>query len=295
MFNRDFQPVYKKLVTVRPGIRRMTAGNPSPFTFKGTNTWVVGEGRVAIVDPGPALAEHVDSLVWALRYETVSHIVVTHTHRDHSPGAALLQQRLDVPVVGCVSPAFPDGSVLHEDDGGVDDTFSADIRLQDKQVLEDQHWSLEAVHTPGHLGDHLCFAVGGTDWLLSGDHVMGWSTSIISPPGGHMGSYMKSLHRMLERHDQLYLPGHGPEITEPSRFVEFLIKHRIEREQAIIRCIDRGSKTLEAILPGVYADIPVALFPAAARSLAATLEYLVEEQRIEQQIHQDSKAITYSL
>lgn len=210
---RDFRCAYGVLEPVSPLIRRIVARNPGPFTFVGTGTYVVGHGRVAVIDPGPALAEHVESLLEALDGETVTHILVTHTHLDHSPAASVLRQRTGAPTLG-FGPHGGDrdgGSV----EAGADRDFVPEIILRDGDAVDGADWRLEAVHTPGHTSNHLCFALPQEAALFTGDHVMGWSTSVIAPPDGNMAAYMLALERLLTRPDAIYWPTHGGPIREP--------------------------------------------------------------------------------
>ena len=279
--SRDFSVPYGVLENIAPGIRRITARNPGPFTFRGTGTYVIGEGRVAVIDPGPDLPEHTDAILAALKGETVTHILITHTHLDHSPGARALKAATGAPTFGY----GPHGSGKAEQgitvEAGGDMDFVPDEIVHDGTVIEGGDWSMSCVHTPGHTSNHLCFAWESRKILFPGDHVMGWSTSIISPPDGDMGDYMRSLDKMLGRDDAIYYPAHGPEIREPHRHVQSFIAHRHAREEKIITCLAAGIDHIGAMVPEVYADIAPALHGAAARSLFATVIHLVEENRVE--------------
>jgi glyoxylase-like metal-dependent hydrolase (beta-lactamase superfamily II) len=279
-FRRDLQVEYGVVDRLTPLIRRVVAKNPSPFTFKGTGTYIVGRGQVAIIDPGPDLALHVDALLEAIRGETVSHILVTHTHLDHSPAATAVKQ-----ATGAKTYGFgPHGSGRAEDRSGVggvteeggDHAFLPDVALREGDALEGPGWRLTALHTPGHTSNHLCFALEEEHALFSGDHVMGWSTSVIAPPDGDMGAYMRSLAKLLARNDAVYWPTHGPSIPEPQSFVRAFIAHRHERAEAILQRLAQGDDTIPAIVDHVYLGLDPRLKGAAARSVLAHLVELVE-------------------
>lgn len=279
-FRRDMSFEYGRLEEVAPGLRRIMARNPSSFTFHGTGTYVVGHGKVAVIDPGPDDAEHIGALLAGLGGETVSHILVTHTHTDHSPGAAPLKAATGAPTL-----AFgPHGAGRREAHGqqavqGGDLDFSPDIRLGHGETIAGDGWTLEAVHTPGHTSNHLCFAWRETGALFSGDHVMGWSTSVIMPPDGDMGDYMASLALLLERGDTVYWPTHGPAITEPRAHVRAFIAHRGEREAQIIAELAKAPARIMDMVPSIYAGTDPGLFPAAARSTFAHLLHLHDQGR----------------
>ena len=244
-FVRDLAFDYGVAEQVSPLIRRIIAHNPSPFTFYGTGTYIVGRGSVAVIDPGPALSEHVDAILAALPGETVSHLLITHTHRDHSPAAAALQAATGAPTYG-FGPHGARRDAGGEVEEGADRDFVPDVALGDGARLEGAGWTLEAVHTPGHTSNHLCYALTEEGALFSGDHVMGWSTSVIAPPDGDMAAYMSSLRRCLARSDRIYWPTHGPPITEPARHVAAFLAHREEREQQIIACLEAGIERIPA-------------------------------------------------
>ena len=238
-YRRDFAFEYGRLEPVAPGVRRIVARNPGPFTFKGTGTYVVGEGEVAVIDPGPDLPEHVAALLASLEGERVTHILVTHTHRDHSPAAQAGEggdRRPDLRVrAACRRQAR-----RSRGRGGRRLGFRPRHRRADGDEIAGGKWRFEAVHTPGHTSNHLCFALPDAGILFSGDHVMGWSTSVIAPPDGDMAAYMASLDKLLARRDAVYWPTHGPAITEPQRHVRAFIAHRREREAGILDCLKAG-------------------------------------------------------
>jgi glyoxylase-like metal-dependent hydrolase (beta-lactamase superfamily II) len=257
-----------QLVTLDPLIRRILAPNPSPFTFTGTQTHIVGRGAVAVIDPGPDCPEHIESLLSVLAGEQVAAIVCTHTHRDHSPAARALKAAIGAPIVGC-APLAPVG------EGEADESFDANYRpdrvLGDGERLEGEGWALEAVATPGHTSNHLCFALAGTGTLFSGDHVMGWSTSIVSPPDGDMGAYVASLEKLLGRSDTRYLPAHGDPIEAPHKLVRGMILHRRQREAQILAQLGEGERNVAEMVAAMYRGVDPRLHSAAARSVLAHL------------------------
>ena len=261
---------------VAPGIRRILCGNPGPFTFRGTNTWLIGGGSsVALIDPGPADEAHLAAILRATSGERITHIIVSHTHRDHSPGAAALQAATGAPTHGFGPHVTP------PDQGGEggDHAFRPDEALADGVAVQGADWRLSAIHTPGHCANHLCFALEGTGVLFSADHVMSWSTSVVSPPDGDMAAYMASLARLAARDDRLFLPGHGPPLPEPAPFVAALAAHRREREAMVADALHRaGRATARDLVAPVYGPaLDEMLVPAAARSLLAHLIKLERE------------------
>jgi glyoxylase-like metal-dependent hydrolase (beta-lactamase superfamily II) len=277
-FRRNFAFEYGKAERLSPLIRRVVARNASPFTFKGTGTYIIGNGRVAVIDPGPLLQDHVDALLKALDGETVTHIIITHTHNDHSPAAAPLKV-----ATGAKTYGFgPHGSGRPEENiGGVseeggDRSFAPDVTLREGNTIEGPGWRLSAVETPGHTSNHLCFALPEEETLFTGDHVMGWSTSVITPPDGDMAAYMRSLNKLLFRDDARYWPTHGPAIDDPKPFVQAFIAHRHERSAAILKALIAGDATIPAIVARVYVGLDPKLVPAAGRSVFAHLVELIE-------------------
>jgi glyoxylase-like metal-dependent hydrolase (beta-lactamase superfamily II) len=280
--NREVEFEYGKADQVTPLIRRVVARNPSAFTLHGTGTYVVGRGKVAVIDPGPDDAAHVEALLDAIRGETVSHIVVTHTHRDHSPAAAALKD-----ATGAETWGFgPHGSGRADAEGqgedveeGGDQAFDPDNRMTDGDVLTGPGWTLEAAYTPGHTSNHLCFALPEEATLFPGDHVMGWSTTIVSPPDGDMKRYMESLEKLTRREERRYWPTHGPAIEDPLQHVKALIGHRQAREAQIEACLKDGVAEIPAMVTRMYTDVPAFLHRAAARSVLAHLIHMVETGR----------------
>lgn len=261
---------------VAPGVRRVLCDNPGPFTWRGTNSWIIGEGEVAILDPGPEDATHLAALLAATRGERITHILVSHTHRDHSPGAAALQA-----ATGARTCGFGPHLTPPEESGeGADQGFTPDLRVADGEAIAGRGWRLTALHTPGHCANHLCFALEGSGVLFSADHVMSWSTSVVSPPDGSMRAYMASLAKLRAREgtDRLYLPGHGPPLHEPMPFLDALALHRQRREARVIAALrDQGPLTAEALVGPVYGPMDPKLIRAAGRSLLAQLIMLEEE------------------
>ena len=269
-FRREFSFEYGRLERVAPGIRRIVARNPGPFTFKGTGTYVIGEGEVAVIDPGPDLDEHVAALLAGLAGERVTHILITHTHRDHSPAAAAVRAATGAATYGFGPHAGGRRGEPAIEEGG-DWDFSPDVTVHDGDAISGGGWQFEAVHTPGHTSNHLCFAMPAQGILFSGDHVMGWSTSVIAPPDGDMSAYMASLDKLLGRSDAVYWPTHGPAITEPRAHVRAFIAHRREREAGILECLATGAERIESIVDKLYVGLEPGLRRAAGRSVHAHL------------------------
>lgn len=265
-----------EVAQVAPGIRRILCGNPGPFTFRGTNTWIIGAGAsVAVLDPGPEDAAHLDAILRATAGERITHILVSHTHRDHSPGVAALQRATGAPAMGFGPHLTP------PDQGGEggDHAFRPDVVLADGAEVEGDDWRLRAIHTPGHCANHLCFALEGRGVLFSADHVMSWSTSVVSPPDGDMAAYMRSLARLAERDDRLFLPGHGPPLPDPAPFLAALAAHRREREAMVLEALRaaRRASAHDLVAPVYGPALDARLVPAAARSLLAHLIKLEAE------------------
>jgi glyoxylase-like metal-dependent hydrolase (beta-lactamase superfamily II) len=278
-FRRDFAYEYGKLEQVAPGIRRIIARNPGPFTFRGTGTYVIGEGKVAVIDPGPDLPEHIEALLMDLAGEEVTHILVTHTHRDHSPAAAAVKEATGAPTYGFGPHAGGRRGEPGVEEGG-DWDFVPDIVVSDGGEIAGDGWHFEAVHTPGHTSNHLCFALPDSGILFSGDHVMGWSTSVIAPPDGNMAAYMASLDKLLQRRDATYWPTHGPAITEPHEHVRAFIAHRREREAGVLDCLKAEIGGVDAMVERLYIGLNPNLKRAAGRSLLAHLVDLIERGKV---------------
>ena len=269
---------YGTAAEVTPLVRRVVARNPSPFTFKGTGTNIVGRGNVAIVDPGPDDPTHIEAVLNAVRGETVTHILVTHTHSDHVPAAPAIARATGARIYGFGPHPKPPPGETPEQEGEL--AFAPDIRLADRDVVEGAGWTVEAVHTPGHISNHLCFAVREDRALLTGDHVMGWSTTVITPPDGDMAEYFASLRKLLPRTETVYIPTHGAEIRDPIPFVQACIEHRLNREAQILARLADGLKTIPEMVAINYADVPKHLHPAAGRSMQAHLIQMVKDGRV---------------
>jgi glyoxylase-like metal-dependent hydrolase (beta-lactamase superfamily II) len=280
VFDRDDAVEYGPAQSMTPLLRRVMARNPSPFTFHGTGTFVVGRGRVAVVDPGPDLPEHVDALLAAVAGETVTHIVVTHTHLDHSPAARAVQAATGAPTFGYGPHAAGRLEAGMRVEAGADTDFVPDVAIRDGEVIDGGQWTLECVHTPGHTSNHVCFGLREERALLCGDHVMRWNTTVISPPDGDMSDYLASLEKLLSRDELVYWPTHGPRIEKPQRWVRALMAHRRARGVQILGLLGMGPASVESLTGRIYADLPERLHGAAARTVLATLVHLLLEGRV---------------
>lgn len=276
-FHKDMKFEYDVAEVLTPLVRRVVANNPSAFTFHGTNTYIVGRGEVAVIDPGPADDRHVDSVAAAVKGETVTHILVTHTHMDHSPGTAALKAVVGGTVVGAHPKPLPADARTVE---SIQRDFAPDVELKDGDSFAGPGWTLTAVFTPGHMSNHHCFALEEESGFFSGDHVMGWNTTIVSPPDGNMRDYLASLRRCIDRADRVYLPGHGPPVENPRPFVRAYLTHRLMREEEILRCLGDGADTVPEMVKRMYAHLPAKMHGAAARSVFAHVEHMVETGRI---------------
>ena len=274
LFADSRQAPPRELTRLSPRVRRLIAPNASPFTFNGTCTYIVGEGAVAIVDPGPADPLHLAAILAAVEGERVETILVTHTHRDHSALANDLRRATDARIVG-PPPIEPktDGLGL---DSSHDPAYSPDAMLSDGERLTARTFTIEAVATPGHCGEHLCFALVEERALFSGDHVMAWSTSVIAPPDGSMGAYMASLEKVRARDEIIYWPGHGGPVLEPRQYVRALAHHRRQRQAAILAALEAGAETVPDLVAKVYVGLDPSLSRAAGLSTLANLEDLRE-------------------
>ncbi len=262
-----------------PGVVRIVANNPNHFTFKGTNTYLLGAGpTLALIDPGPEDPAHLKAILDTVGERKISHVIITHTHRDHTDGMPALLAATGAKTVGFGHRATNRGTKRTSPSGGeyVEEDFVPDVPLLDGQRLEGDGWAVTALHTPGHAPDHLCFALEGTKILFSGDHVMGWSTSVVGPPEGNMGDFIRSLQKLIDRGDEVYFPGHGGQIEEPKRLVKAYLLHRRMREQAIVECIRGGNNNVRAIVPIIYKGLDPKLLNAASLSVLAHVEHLIE-------------------
>jgi glyoxylase-like metal-dependent hydrolase (beta-lactamase superfamily II) len=258
---------YEKVEQLEPGIARVLAHNPSAFTYYGTQTYLVGESEVAVIDPGPDLPEHLQALEEAIGGRTVVAIMCTHTHRDHSPAARPLAQATGAPIIGCAALALE--TVGPRADAAFDGDYSPDLVLQDGDSVTVDGHQIVAVATPGHTSNHLCFAYGGA--LLTGDHVMGWSTTVVVPPDGEMAAYMQSLDKLRQRDDRIYYPAHGPAVTKPQQYVRSLIGHRMQREKQVLRLVSEQARDIPDIVTNAYPGLDPRLVTAAGGSVYAHL------------------------
>lgn len=283
-FDTRFEAPHGMAVAVSPLVRRIVANNPGPVTFTGTCSYIVGHGTVAIVDPGPDDAAHVAALLSAVSGESVSHVVVTHTHRDHSPAAGAIVAATGARLVGCgphrPASVLPEG-VANPMEASGDRLYRPDRELREGDGVSGPGWSLVAVETPGHTANHLCFALPEERALLSGDHVMAWATTFVGPPDGAMGAYMASLSKLLAREeDDIYWPGHGGPVTEPRRMVRAILAHRRQREEAILARLRAGDRGVGEIVDNVYRGLAPALRGAAALNVLAHLEDLCARELV---------------
>jgi glyoxylase-like metal-dependent hydrolase (beta-lactamase superfamily II) len=278
-FVRELAFEYGRCDQVSPLIRRVIARNPGPFTYTGTGVYIVGRGEVAVVDPGPDLPEHFEALKAALAGERVTHVLVTHHHLDHSPLARPLAALFGAKVHGRAAPASH-GEAAPGLEEGADDRFQPDVELADGDVISGPGWTLEAVTTPGHTSNHVCFALKEENALFSGDHIMGWSTTVITPPDGDMGDYFASLAKVRTRNFDTLWPTHGAPVREVGPFVDAYIAHRRAREAQILEALGAGFTAIPAMVPSLYAAVDPRLHPAAALSVLAHMNQLVKEGRV---------------
>lgn len=283
-FKIKFDPAHGEVVHLAPGLQRITAPNESAFTYRGTNTYILGESHVAVIDPGPIIDSHLELLMETLKGRTVSHIIVTHTHMDHSPLAKVLKEKTGAPI-------FAEG--IHKDsrdlhlgeinslDAAADRDFLPDHMLEDGEIIEGKDWKLETILTPGHAKNHACFAWLDTEHLFSGDHVMAWATSIVAPPDGSMSDYMASLTKMMDRTETIYFPGHGGRLEKAPEFVRAIRAHRKMRETAVLSRIRAGNETIPEIVKIIYKETDPRLHGAAGLSVFAHIEDLVLQGRIQ--------------
>ncbi len=259
-----------KAERLEPLVRRVLAPNPSPYTYTGTETYVVGDSeRVAVIDPGPDDPRHIDALLETVGKAQVAAIMCTHTHRDHSPAAKPLAGLTGAPIVGCAPLVLDDSGPRA--DAAFDRTYEPDRVLADGEAMTGTGWTLTAVATPGHTSNHLCFALEESGALFTGDHVMGWSTSVVAPPDGDMGAYLKSLDKLYTREDRVYYPAHGPQIDKPRQLVRGMIGHRRQRENQILRILAEGPHTAADFVPRMYRGLDPRLAGAAEMSVTAHL------------------------
>ncbi|MEM1289405.1 MAG: MBL fold metallo-hydrolase [Pseudomonadota bacterium] len=295
-FDRSFQGTPGEIVELFPGIRRVTANNPGPMTFLGTNTYILGSDPVAVVDPGPADSSHLNAIDRAIRGASVGAILVTHTHRDHTGLCAPLKAATGAPLIGARRHSLAIGTPMKslEASEAIDESYRPDLGLEDGEEWSTGDLVIEAVATPGHTRNHLCFALKGSDLLLSGDHVMGWSTTLIAPPDGDMTTYLESLTRLSKRKEHIYLPGHGERIVDAKAHVKELFAHRMSRESEIMRVLADKSLTAGQIADAIYSEISSPLKGAATLSVLAhllRLEQLRKVKRLHLPVGQGSGAL----
>jgi glyoxylase-like metal-dependent hydrolase (beta-lactamase superfamily II) len=282
-FDKSFDLPPGKVEEVVPGVRRLLVNNPGPFTFKGTLSYIVGRGQVAIIDPGPLDEAHIAALLDAVRGETVTHIFVTHTHRDHSPAVPAIKAATGALVLaeGPHRAARPlNVGEAPRLDASNDTDFRPDRALADGEVVHGAGWTIEAVATPGHTANHMAFAYREADLVFSGDHVMAWSTPIVAPPDGAMSDYMASLHKLAQRTEAVYLPGHGGMVRNAPSFVQHYIRHRQGREASILHRLTKGEADIPTIVRAIYIGLDPRLTKAAGLSVLAHLEDLVTRGRV---------------
>lgn len=253
-----------------PLVRRVLAPNPSPYTYTGTQTYIVGESEaVAVIDPGPDDPAHIEAILAAVGEAQIAAIMCTHTHRDHSPAARPLAERTGAPIVGCAPLVLDDSGPRA--DASFDRDYAPDRVMEDGEAMTGPGWTLRAIHTPGHTSNHLCFALEETGALFTGDHVMGWSTSVVVPPDGDMGAYMKSLDKLYERDDRVYYPAHGAPVEKPRQLVRGMIGHRRQRENQILRLLGEARQSAAEMIPRMYKGLDPRLTGAAEMSVTAHL------------------------
>lgn len=263
---------------VHPLVRRLTAPNPGPFTATGTQTHIVGHGDVAVIDPGPAIPEHIEAILAATSGERIIAIVCTHTHRDHSPAAKPLAEASGAPVIGC-APVAPT-SAAPGMEGAFDTSYVPERILREGDTVSGTGWTLVAIETPGHTSNHICLALPEAQALFSGDHVMGWSTSVVVPPDGDMGAYLASLDKLMRRDDAVYFPAHGDPITRPQRLVRSMIGHRRQREAQILRLLGEGPRSIPQMVATMYVGLDPRLEAGAGASVMAHLYDLRARGRV---------------
>ena len=268
-FVRELDPAYGRATHVTPLVRRVTAENPGPFTYLGTGTYIVGRGEVAVIDPGPDLSEHLEALLHALNGERAAAILTTHTHSDHSPLSRALAARAgEPPIYGRIDP------MVGSSEAAADTAFRPDVEIADGQRVSGPGWTLEAIATPGHASNHVCYALLEENLLFTGDHVMGWSTTVVSPPDGDMSDYYASLSKVEARGFRMLVPTHGPPVTEVAPFLAAYRNHRLDRERQILAELAKGPRRIGEMVPAMYAAVDPRLHPAAARSVLAHLIHL---------------------
>ncbi|TLP64587.1 MBL fold metallo-hydrolase [Parasedimentitalea maritima] len=285
----DFNPNPGEAIELEPGLRRILAPNPSPMTYRGTNTYVIGRTDLAVVDPGPALPHHLQAILSAVEPgQKITHVIVTHSHLDHSPLAAELSQITGAPIYAYGSSAAGRSEVMTQlaaagmtgGGEGIDLDFHPDLTVAHGDIITGSDWALEVIHTPGHLGNHV--ALAWNDACFTADHVMGWASSLVSPPDGDLSDFMASCHRLKERQWRVFHPGHGAPVTDPTARLDWLIAHRQSREAAVLECLAQGPATALSLAQAIYTETPASLLAAAERNVFAHLIDLVGKNRVSQ-------------
>ncbi len=283
----DFNARPGETIVLAPGIRRILAPNPSPMTYRGTNTYLIGDREIAVIDPGPLSEPHLQAILGALGPgQRVSHILVTHSHLDHSPLAAPLSRQTGAPILAFGGPEAGRSAVMTRlaqqglagGGEGIDTGFSPDTELSDGEHIEGDGWTLEVIHTPGHLGNHIALALG--DVCFTADHVMGWASSLVSPPDGDLTDFMAACHRLRARNWSVFHPEHGAPVTEPAARLDWLIEHRLGREDQILSALADGKSNVRNLTRQIYVDTPETLLPAAERNVFAHLVDLTGRSRV---------------
>src|SRR6056300_58324 len=275
----NFSFEYGSSDQITPLVKRVIAKNPGPFTYTGTGTFIVGTKELAIIDPGPIDDDHLKAIIKTTGKNKISHIIVTHTHNDHSPLSKPLQEITGAPIYSYFNEAM-DTKTNNQFEEGYDISFKPDVIVKDGDLINGFDWTLEAIHTPGHTSNHMCYSLLEEKILFSGDHVMGWSTTVIVPPDGDMDEYLKSLEKLLDRNDNIYLPTHGKQIDNPHDLVNKYIEHRINREEQIIKAIKSGNFKINEMVKIIYSDVDPGLHPAASMSTLAHLNGMIKNKII---------------
>ena len=264
---------------ITPLVKRVIAKNPGPFTYTGTGTFIVGTKELAVIDPGPIDNNHLNAIIKACGKNKISHIIITHTHNDHSPLSKSLKEKTGAPIYSFLNEKM-DTKTDNQFEEGYDNSFKPDVVIKDGDLIKGYDWTLEAIHTPGHTSNHMCYSLAEESILFSGDHVMGWSTTVIVPPDGDMDEYLKSLEKLLDRNHQMYLPTHGTQIDDPHHLVNKYIEHRNNREDQIMKVIKSGSSKINEMVKIIYSDVDPGLHPAASMSTLAHLNRMVKNKII---------------
>ncbi len=273
----DFEYGISKNISKK--VRRIIANNPSNFTLYGTGTYIIGNGNVAIIDPGPNDNLHIDAILKELNKEKITHIFVTHTHKDHSPAAQILHKLTKAPIYGFGQHPQNLSKDLSFVEEGIDYEFSPTIKIKDNEIFKGENWTIKAIHTPGHTSNHVCYELIEERALFSGDHLMGWSTTVIAPPDGSMSDYLQSLNKLLKYSYDICWPTHGPSIENVADFINSIIRHRMLREKQILETLKR-KENINEIVEELYKDKDPALYPAASLSILAHLIFLVEKGKV---------------